>query len=1493
MKKVVAVVIFISSVLLTRAQVPVFQWAKRMGGTGFDAARSIAVDNASGAVYTTGAFQGTVDFDPGAGTLNLTSAGSNDMFISKLDALGNFLWAKNIGGTLDENGSCIQLDASGNIYVVGSFGGTVDFDPNGGVVNLTSAGSDDAYILKLDASGSFLWVKSVGGTGAENATSVSIDASGNVCVIGDFAATGDFDPGAGVASLTSIGSNDSFILKLDASGNYMWAKRFGDVGYDTGRSITTDASGNIYATGAFQGTADFDPGAGVVNLISAGNNDIFVLKLDASGNYVWAKNMGGTSYDSGAFILTDGSGNVYTIGDLQGTGDFDPGAGTANLTAASNDVFLSKLDASGNYVWAKSWGGGGVDYGISIAMDAANNLYSTGYFFGTVDFDPGAGTTNLVSYGGYDAYISKLDPSGNFVWAKQLGGTINDYGYAIKVDASSDSIYTAGFFNATADFDPGTGTFNLSAAGAADVFVHKMRVCTVPLAPTNITPVANQLICANSTASLSATGVGTVRWYSTSTATLALGSGTTYITPTLSIGTYTYYAEALTCSTGSIRTPVTVTVNAGSVVTINSSTICLGQQTATLIANGASTYTWMPVTSLSAGTGSIVMATPNINQTYTVISTSTGGCISTSTTIVTVNQLPVLTTNTAAICLGQQTATLIVSGASSYTWSPSLGLSSSTGSIVTANPISAQNYTVIAVDANGCTNSVTTTVTVRSLPTITVTGGVICAGQQSATLTASGASTYSWMPSTGLSSTTGAVVTGTPASSQNYTIAGADVNGCVNTTTTTVTVTSGSTITVNSATICVGQQTATLTASGASAYSWSPATGLSSTLGSSVTGTLGTTTNYTVFGTNSSGCVSTVTTSIIVNTPAIITVSSATICVGQQTAILIAQGSDNYTWSPSLGLSSTTGSVVTANPTSTQNYTITAIDMNGCSSNVTTTITVKSLPVLAVIGGTICSGQQSATLTANGASTYTWMPATDLSSTTGAVVTGTPASSQNYTIAGTDANGCVNTATTTISVVSNPTVTVTSATICAGQQTATLTANGASTYSWSPAIGLTSTLGSIVTGTPGTTTSYTVFGTNSNGCVRTATTNIIVNTLPIITVSNASICIGQQTATLTVTGAITYTWIPSTGLSSSIGSLVTGNPGSTQSYTVFGINASGCIGGTVTTIVVNPLPIIAVNQSTICVGQQSATLTASGAYTYTWMPGTGLSSTTGSLVMGAPTSNQNYTVVGTNSNGCVNTKTTSIRIVPAPTITVNSATICAGQQTAQLTVTGITSGTFNWAPATDLTPTTGTMVVSSTTLTQTYTVVNTNANGCISTATAIVFVNPLPVIYATDDTLILLGQSAPISVIGGLSYTWLPNDGSIACASCSNTMVQPTVTTEYIVIGYDSLNCWQQDTVLVRVDVICGDFFIPNVFSPNGDGLNDGINVHGICIASYNLQIFDRWGEKVFETTSKTESWDGSYKGKPMDTGVFVYKVVGTTIENKSFTMKGNVTLLR
>jgi hypothetical protein len=163
------------------------------------------------------------------------------------------------------------------------------------------------------------------------------------------------------------------------------------------QKVVTDSSGNVYTTGFFSGTVDFDPGAGTANLTSAGSDDSFISKLDSGGNYVWAKQLGGISAELAIGISVDSSGNVYTTGTFQGTADFDPGAGTANLTSAGgDDSFISKLDSSGNYVWAKQLGSTGADVAYGVSVDSSGNVYTTGFFSGTVDFDPGAGTANLT-----------------------------------------------------------------------------------------------------------------------------------------------------------------------------------------------------------------------------------------------------------------------------------------------------------------------------------------------------------------------------------------------------------------------------------------------------------------------------------------------------------------------------------------------------------------------------------------------------------------------------------------------------------------------------------------------------------------------------------------------------------------------------------------------------------------------------------------------------------------------------------------------------------------------------------------------------------------------------------------------------------------------------------------------------------------------------------------------------------------------------------------
>jgi len=414
---------------------------------------SVAVD-AFGNVYTTGTFSGTVDFDPGAGTSNLTSAGLADHFVLKLDSSGNYVWAKRFGNSENDMSYSVAVDTSGNVYTTGRFSGTLDFDPGVGTSNLTSAAYDDVFVLKLDSSGNYVWAKKFGSSGSDWGASVAVDASGNVY------ATGFWN------------SIDALVLKLGSAGNLVWTKTFAGAGEQRGTSIAVDVSGNVYTTGFFENTVDFDPGPGISNFTAPYlQADAFVSKLDSSGNYVWAKIFSGTDTKGSESVAIDASGNVYTAGYLYGTVDFDPGAGTSNLTSAgSGDVFVSKLDSSGNYVWAKKFGSSAIDSGASVAVDASGNVYTAGLFSGTVDFDPGVGTQNLISAGLFDVFVSKLNTAGNYVWAKKLGGASYDWGVSVAVD-TSDNVYTAGLFSGTVDFDPGAGTSNLTSVTSTGFFV--------------------------------------------------------------------------------------------------------------------------------------------------------------------------------------------------------------------------------------------------------------------------------------------------------------------------------------------------------------------------------------------------------------------------------------------------------------------------------------------------------------------------------------------------------------------------------------------------------------------------------------------------------------------------------------------------------------------------------------------------------------------------------------------------------------------------------------------------------------------------------------------------------------------------------------------------------------------------------------------------------------------------------------------------------------
>ncbi|MBK7387821.1 MAG: T9SS type A sorting domain-containing protein [Bacteroidetes bacterium] len=479
MNRYLFILIILFSNVYAKAQS--FVWAKAMGGTKSDYSASVAVD-AAGNVYTIGYYLGTADFNPGPGTANLTAAGRSDIYISKLDAAGNFVWAKSIGGNGWDDGAGIAVDALGNIILTGHFSGTADFDPGAGTANLTAAGDYDIFICKLDAAGDYLWAESIGNNNGDYSWDVVADAMNNIYITGQFFGTLDFNPGAGTSNMTSAGGNDFFICKLDLSGNFLWAKSLGGLNPDVSYSIDVDINCNVYTTGGFNGTVDFDPGASAFNLSTAGSEDVFILKLDSMGNFVWARSFGGNNFDSANALSVDFAGNIYTIGTFEGTADFNPGPGVSTITSSGfTDVFICKIDVAGNFVWAKNLSGMNYEDAFAVNTDNNGNVVFSGCFSSLVDFDPGIGTFNLTPSGAQDIFISMLDNTGNFLWAKALQGNNNiGCGISILVDGGNN-IYTTGFFSSTVDFNPDGASFNISSAGNEDVFIHKMNYVNTPL----------------------------------------------------------------------------------------------------------------------------------------------------------------------------------------------------------------------------------------------------------------------------------------------------------------------------------------------------------------------------------------------------------------------------------------------------------------------------------------------------------------------------------------------------------------------------------------------------------------------------------------------------------------------------------------------------------------------------------------------------------------------------------------------------------------------------------------------------------------------------------------------------------------------------------------------------------------------------------------------------------------------------------------------------
>lgn len=939
-----------------------YKWAVKAGGSLTDRSVAVAAQDTS-YVYITGFFTGSATF----GSYNLTSAGGRDIFIAKLDANnGDFIWAIKAGSASDDEAADITCDASGNTYSTGYYQGSALF----GGTNVTSVGDYDCYLTKYDNAGNILWIRTGGSSSREIGHGVKVDTDGNVFLGGYFNSTAAFD----ASNVISTGSYDVFMAKYSNSGILKWLTGDGGTGADICYGIDVDTLGNSYMTGYISSSATF----GSHSVTNNGGRDIFLTKYDSLGNNIWAKSFGGPTDDESVDMSFHGN-TIYVCGYFTGTSDF----GSYDLTSAgAADGFLISTDTAGVVTWSLKEGeAAGSDNIADVNVNIYGDKFASGYFSNTANFS----TIQLIANGGNDGFVGKigtcttgLAPIAHYfrncadstaVLVATGGSQFNWYTSAVGGTpfASGDTVSTGIIVSPTFFYVSSVNDVCESARDTIEV---------LPLVPVVAEAGIDQTICYGSSANLNASGGISYLWSNDSiTAAIEVLPTVTslfYVTVTDAVGctaidsvevivnplpnintgsdtTICYGSTISIAATGALNylwstsettSSVSVSPVANTTYTVTGTTagcsesdeiivsllplpvviagvdtnICLGTS-ATIAASGADNYIWS-----SGGLTASIVVLPLVNTTYTVTG-SVSGCTATDDVVVTVNALPLLTvTNDTMLCSGA-TVDLNVSGAVSYNWS-----TSETSATISVSPIANTTYTVTGTIA-GCSASEEVVVSVTTMPTIDAGPDItICTGS-SASLTATGAGSYSW--SSG-DNTANIVVS--PIVNTTYIVTGS-VSGCSATDDLVVSVNNLPTLIVSGDTTVCSGTSVNLTVSGAVTYDWS--TGQTSTV---VTVTPPSTTTYTVTGTTAT-CSASEDIVVTVNTiPNTYAGTDTLVCLGNS-LILNVNGADTYEWS-----TNETNSGIIVTPSVTTTYTVTGTTAN-CSSTDDVIVIVNTLPI--------------------------------------------------------------------------------------------------------------------------------------------------------------------------------------------------------------------------------------------------------------------------------------------------------------------------------------------------------------------------------------------------------------------------------------------------------------------------------------------------------------------------------------------------------------------
>ena len=439
-------------------------------------------------------FFGTVDFDPNAGVYNLSTT-SNSNAIVKLDNASNFVWAKQLqlNPLTPSSDMQIKTDYQHNVFAYGTFRGTADFDPGGGVYNLTADTlQKDYFIVKLDSNGNFIWAIQIPNNKYVNTPTLSVDKYNNIYFTGTFKDTVDFDPGVGVNNLISRKDKDAFILKLDSAGNFIWVNRIDANKYVKITGADIDSNQNIVLSAMFDDSVNCNPGFNNY-IISPNYRASLVIKFDRFGNYIFAKKFGESTFAVSWNCKIDKQNSIYVTGGFDTIADFDPGIGIHLVTPGFSDAYLLKLDSAGNFQWVFNL------YNIfassrfrEIEIDTGNNAVLLGVTTGgVIDFDP---SNQIYSYNFFPlvggsithSFIVSYSSLGNFKYMLPISGNVNalNYPQSIALDKYNE-IYVTGYKNGYADMDPSSCVVIPDSGYVDNTFILGLKICNTNVEPEN------------------------------------------------------------------------------------------------------------------------------------------------------------------------------------------------------------------------------------------------------------------------------------------------------------------------------------------------------------------------------------------------------------------------------------------------------------------------------------------------------------------------------------------------------------------------------------------------------------------------------------------------------------------------------------------------------------------------------------------------------------------------------------------------------------------------------------------------------------------------------------------------------------------------------------------------------------------------------------------------------------------------------------------------